>query len=524
MKRLITNYTFNPATRQVTLTDFATVALDQYLLITNVTDNIIIYNFANPELGGTVSTNVITLTFNTTAMSAGDRLQIFIDVPEDYGAGNTTTTGTQRVVVASNQVAIPITDNGGSLTVDGTFWQATQPISGTVTANLSATDNAVLDAIEADTAAIQTAVQLLDNVVVVHDAAATTSLNMTGGFASSTAPTAVVNGDAARLWTTLNGAVNIADGGSTISIDDGGGAITIDGTVAISGTVPVSGPLTDTQLRASAVPVSLASVPSHPVTNAGTFAVQVSSALPAGTNNIGDVDIASLPNVTLNALPTGANTIGAVNINGTVPVSGTFFQATQPVSGTVAATQSGTWNVGTVTTITTANLASDDVHDGAAGTTATMMGGYAYGKSVADNTIPEISANADAARLLVNKNGATVAVHLPEMTQAYAPTNATTTAYAASLIVKASAGTLYMVTGFNSKDTAQYIHLYNSTTLPANGVAPVVIFYVPPMSNFSYDLGNYGRYFSTGIVIGNSTTGPTKTIGAADCWFDVQYK
>jgi hypothetical protein len=33
-------------------------------------------------------------------------------------------------------------------------------------------------------------------------------------------------------------------------------------------------PLTDTQLRASAVPVSLASVPSHNVTNAGTFPVQ----------------------------------------------------------------------------------------------------------------------------------------------------------------------------------------------------------------------------------------------------------
>ncbi len=40
----------------------------------------------------------------------------------------------------------------------------------------------------------------------------------------------------------------------------------------------------------------------------------------------------------------------------TQPVSGTVavsnFPATQPVSGTVAATQSGTWNIGTVTTVT----------------------------------------------------------------------------------------------------------------------------------------------------------------------------
>ncbi len=35
-----------------------------------------------------------------------------------------------------------------------------------------------------------------------------------------------------------------------------------------------------------------------------------------------------------------------------VPVSGTFFQATQPVSGTLNSVQNGTWNVATVTTIT----------------------------------------------------------------------------------------------------------------------------------------------------------------------------
>ena len=46
------------------------------------------------------------------------------------------------------------------------------------------------------------------------------------------------------------------------------------------------------------------------------------NAIPAGTNNIGDVDVLSLPSI-----PTGANVIGAV-------------------------TQSGTWNIGTLTTIT----------------------------------------------------------------------------------------------------------------------------------------------------------------------------
>lgn len=44
--------------------------------------------------------------------------------------------------------------------------------------------------------------------------------------------------------------------------------------VPVSGTVTATGPLTDTQLRATAVPISVATIPSHAVTNAGTFAVQ----------------------------------------------------------------------------------------------------------------------------------------------------------------------------------------------------------------------------------------------------------
>ena len=81
--------------------------------------------------------------------------------------------------------------------------------------------------------------------------------------------------------------------------------------------------LTDTQLRASAVPVSLASVPSHAVTNAGTFAVQVSN-----------TPTVALDSASLSALET-------ISISGTVPVSGTFWQATQPVSLAAAVTDGG---------------------------------------------------------------------------------------------------------------------------------------------------------------------------------------
>ena len=79
MKTLVTNYTLSAAAKQITFIDYPSIKLDQILLITNVTDNIIIYNFADPTAGGTLSGNVLTLLYNTTSMSNSDRLQIFID-------------------------------------------------------------------------------------------------------------------------------------------------------------------------------------------------------------------------------------------------------------------------------------------------------------------------------------------------------------------------------------------------------------------------------------------------------------
>ena len=81
MKTLITDYTFNAAAKQITFNSTIPDGLESVLLITNVTDGIIIYNFADPTCGGALAGNVLGLTYNTTAMSNTDALQIFIDVP-----------------------------------------------------------------------------------------------------------------------------------------------------------------------------------------------------------------------------------------------------------------------------------------------------------------------------------------------------------------------------------------------------------------------------------------------------------
>ena len=104
-----------------------------------------------------------------------------------------------------------------------------------------------------------------------------------------------------------------------------------------------------------------------------------------------------------------------------------------------------------------------------------------------------------------------------------APSNATTTAYAASLVAKATAGVLYGLTGHNSKGSAQFIQLHDAASLPADAAVPKVVFSVAASTSFFVDFAEFGRAFTVGIVVCNSSTGPTKTIGSADCWFDVQY-
>jgi hypothetical protein len=86
MKVLFQDYTFNAATKQITFNTTDIVSLNQVLVITNVTDNVIIYNFADAAKGGTIVNNVLTLTFDTTTMSDTDSLQIFLDL---YGTPST---------------------------------------------------------------------------------------------------------------------------------------------------------------------------------------------------------------------------------------------------------------------------------------------------------------------------------------------------------------------------------------------------------------------------------------------------
>lgn len=76
-------YTFDASARTITFDQSLDLTLRDLLLITNVTDNVIIYNFACEDHGGTFDKRVLTLEYSTVAMDDADELQIVIAVKEN---------------------------------------------------------------------------------------------------------------------------------------------------------------------------------------------------------------------------------------------------------------------------------------------------------------------------------------------------------------------------------------------------------------------------------------------------------
>lgn len=142
--------------------------------------------------------------------------------------------------------------------------------------------------------------------------------------------------------------INNASGAAAVNIQDGGNTITVDGTV------------TTTQGTSPWV-ISAASLPLP--TGAATSALQTT-----GNSSLSSIDTKTL--AAGQALMAASSPVVIASNQSAIPVTGTFFQATQPVSGTV------TSNIGT-----TGGLALDATLTG--GTQKAIVRGGAKGSTTA---------------------------------------------------------------------------------------------------------------------------------------------
>jgi hypothetical protein len=133
------SYTFNAASKTVTFSGLrSAITLANILLITNVTRNTIIYNFADVATGATsFNNNVLTLTYDTTSQSNSDVLQIFLDVESKDESLHDLLRRMNKLLesnaVVDSQLRQRVTlDSLGPSTAITT----TMPVSGTVTATV----------------------------------------------------------------------------------------------------------------------------------------------------------------------------------------------------------------------------------------------------------------------------------------------------------------------------------------------------------------------------------------------------
>lgn len=264
-----------------------------------------------------------------------------------------------------------------------------------------------------------------------------------GGGTESTALRVTIASDS-------TGVLSVDDNGSTLSIDDGGGAITVDGTVAVSGTVTV-----DSELPAAAALADNTATPTAPAVGAfamvydgatwdmarGTAADgvlvnlganndvtvtgTVTANLAAGTNNIGDVDVLTVPSD-----PFGANA-DAASATGSISAKLRFIASTGiPITGTVTVGSHAVTNAGTF-----AVQAGQAAHDAAISGNPVRLAGRALTSSYT------AVATGDTADLITTTIGQLVEIpySIPENTWSYAAASGGIT-NTTGVTAKASAG------------------------------------------------------------------------------------
>jgi hypothetical protein len=149
-----------------------------------------------------------------------------------------------------------------------------------------------------------------------------------------------------------------------------------------------------------------------------------------------------------------------------------------------------------------------------------VSGGEALPVSLASNQ------SVNLAQISGSSPGATNALPVSQVTNAGAGGVASTyrllsaAAGTNATSVKASAGRLYQVLGYNAATALRYLKLYNKASAPTVGTdTPVKTIPLPPACAFVIDHAALGYYFSTGIAFAltvNVADSDTTSLSAGD--------
>lgn len=334
----------------------------------------------------------------------------------------------------------------------------------------------------------------------------TTSVTPVGAVVESSAPT-LTNGDAAGLSMTTGGAVRVAvaSGGVAGVVDDA--AVTPGTTEGVmfmaefDDTTPDSVDEGDGGMLRMSANRNLYGTLRDAAGNERGANVNASNALltaqtgaiPAGTNNIGDVDVLTVPTD-----PFGANA-DAASSTGSISAKLRFIAATGiPITGTVTVGSHAVTNAGTFATQESGTQVQVDDAAFTPATSKICMAGFTADESSTDSVD---EGDGGAARMTLDRKqivtnyshaagGAT-----PVSTVSAASTNATS--------LKASAGTVYSVTASNVNAAIRYLKFYNKASAPTVGTDTPV--YVLPLPGNTAGAGithsfPTGLNFSTGIA------------------------
>ena len=102
------------------------------------------------------------------------------------------------------------------------------------------------------------------------------------------------------------------------------------------------------------------------------------------------------------------------------------------------------------------------------------------------------------------------------------PTNFYRPALTASIFIPGHL-LVYGFTVYNSNAAAQYVLMFDANAVPADTAVPILALNATSKQLAGVSWTPQGREFLEGFVLCNSSTDTTKTVGSADCFFDVQY-